>query len=159
MPSPEKRKWILWGSGLVAACFFALQLAPPIAAYFNSTYTGFLKQLASASYIGLLGVGLIVWLLMRTGVLPSSPQGTSVQPYRFSPRGMVLNFLFWIVVAVVLVFFFNLAQNKDFGPLDDKTLDLLTQILPFILMLGVWLFFLWRMQANKKRDLDGGNAP
>jgi hypothetical protein len=161
MLSPEACKKALWGAGVVAACFFVLQIAPPIAHYFESPYAPFLKELASASYAGLFGIGISAWILMRTGLLPSPPQDPAVQQYRISSRSMLRNLAFWIVISVVLVFFFNFAQDKDFGfgTLDDRTIDLFIKVFPFVLMLGVWVFFLWRMQVKKKRDLDSGSNP
>lgn len=69
------------------------------------------------------------------------------------------NLALWIVVALVLVLFFNLVQGQKDGrgPMSDNMANLLINWLPMMLIVGVWIFFLVRMNAKKRKDLDGGS--
>lgn len=56
---------------------------------------------------------------------------------------------FWIVVAVLLVFLFNMFQHgaTPMGQSHDMT-QIIINWFPMLLLIGVWVYFLNRMQSG-----------
>lgn len=152
MVDPKTRNRILWGAGFVVLAFVLLQLGVPLAKYLHSPYAPLLKEVASASYIALIGAVLIASLLMRMGVLPSTPEADAAMTRTKSKLG---NLALWVVVAIILVFIFNFMQGPGRAYISKDATDLILSWLPLLLIGGVWIYLLIRARNKKRNDLSG----
>jgi hypothetical protein len=146
---------------LLAAVTVWLALAIGVPAYEyahgKNALTALLEQIKSITGYAVAGVGLLAWLLQRIGVLPVVQPNPAVTASVGGPVSRLRTLAFWIVIALLLVFLFNLFQgSKSSG--NDRMVNLFITYFPMALIAGVWIFFLMRMNAKKKRDLEGGNS-
>ena len=160
--SPRTRKLLLWIGLGIALFFFLLQLVPPILRYMHSPFAGLSADLAHGAEIGLPALFLIAGILIQMGVLPSAPRGPDSQK---SSVYRLRNLALWIVIALLMVFLFNLFQGTgpsghqpvqhagQQGAPHDSLIGLLINWFPMLLIAGVWLFFMSRFQAKKNKDL------
>ncbi len=159
--SPQTRKLLLWIGLGAALFFFLLQLIPPILKHVHSPYAGLSAELAHGAELGLPAFVLIASILVQMGVLPSARANRDIQtPSVFRLRNVVV----WIVIALVMVFLFNLFQASPGGhtvapaghPAQsaNSPIALLINWFPMLLIAGLWFFFMSRSQAKKNKDLD-----
>ena len=142
----------------VVTLWLALKLGIPVYEYLNgrNALTVLLAQITTVLGFAVIAIGAVYTILQRIGVLPTvaapgtPPVNTSMKRLR--------NLVLWIVIALLLVLLFNLVQpGHKPGNLDAHTSDLIVEFLPLVLIGGIWIFFMMRMNAKKKKDL-GGNS-
>jgi hypothetical protein len=125
-------------------------------AHGKSALTVLLSQITSILGYAVIGLGMLAWLLQRIGVLPTVQPSPGTAAAAGSSVARLRNLALWIVIALLLVVLFNLFQGTKNGS-DDRTVNLIITYFPVALIAGVWIFFMVRMSAKKKRDLEGGN--
>ena len=160
--SPQTRKLLLWIGLGMALFFFLLQLVPPILRYLHSPFAGLSADLAHGAEIGLPALFLIAGILIQMGILPSAPRSQGLQK---SPASRLRNLALWVVIALLMVFLFNLFQGTGShshpvaqhvgqqAAQPDGLVGLLINWFPMLLIAGVWFFFMFRFQAKKNKDL------
>jgi len=148
----------------VAGAWLGLEIGIPIYEYNygKSALTALLAHLSTVLVLAGLVIAVIGWILQGMGILPMvrrDPQLTASFPSGVAPVGGLRNLAIWIVVALVLVFFFNLFQgsgaDRARGPelTQVQTPDLMSILInwfPMLLIFGVWIYFLRQMQARQK---------
>jgi hypothetical protein len=147
---------------VIAVAWLGLGLGLPAYeySYGKSELTTLLKQVAAALQYALFGAVILAWLLQRIGVLPTVQPDPALDRM-VNPAGRVRNLAIWIVIALALVFFFNLMENKKagHGAVGQGAIDLFINYFPMLLIAGIWIFFMAQFQKKKKKDLEGGNNP
>lgn len=142
----------------VVALWLLLKLGIPIYEYLHGrdALTVLLTQITTVLGFAVIAIGAVYTILQRVGVLPTvAAPGT---PPVNSGMKRLRNLVLWIVIALMLVLLFNLVQSgHKQGALDARTTDLILECLPLVLIGGIWIFFMMRMSAKKKKDL-GGNS-
>ena len=146
---------------MILVAWLSLLIGVPIYKYVHgdSELAALLEHLTAVLQYGLFGVVVLGWLLQRIGVLPVVQTDPALNQLA-SPVARLRNLAIWIVIALVLVFLFNLMQGTKpgQGAVDGRTIDLLTDYFPMVLIAGVWIYFVVQFQKKKKKDLEGGNS-
>lgn len=60
--------------------------------------------------------------------------------------------VFWIVIALLLVAFFNFAGERSGA--NKVAINLITNLFPWILIVGVWVYFMVQMRRERKRGAE-----
>jgi hypothetical protein len=145
--------------GLVGA-WLGLELGAVLNEYGHgkSALTALLLQLAAIMKFAILGVAALAWILQRTGILPT-PQAIDPALVRSAgPMNRLRNLALSIVIALLLVFLFNLFQGgKGHSSQNGDPIAILIEWFPLLLVVFVWVYFLLRFQARKNQDLSGKN--
>ena len=159
----------------VACTWLGLEIGIPVYeySYGKSALTALLAQLSSVLLLAGFGIVVIGWILQGMGILPmvrrgSQPAGAMGSSVR--PVSPLRNLVIWIVIAVALVFLFNLFQGTGSKshpdpvqhPVQLSNPDLLGIFInwfPLLFICGIWVFFLRRMQARQGKDLDKPSDP
>lgn len=159
-----------------AGAWLSLEIGVPIYEYDHgkSALTALLAHLANIAMWAALGLVALGWVLQSLGILPMPRRDASPSaPPGGAPFRSVRNLILWIVIALLLVFLFNLFQT-DGGhrpPVHAPTpapvpaaapdqLDMLSLFInwfPMLLIFGVWVFFFRRMQGRGGNNSDGSN--
>src|SRR5581483_8843582 len=99
-------------------------------------------------------------VLQRLGILPTVTMNSGAVSTPATRVPHIRNFAIWIVVALLLVFLFNLFQGQNGptrAPAPNNGAPSLEAILinwfPMLLLIGVWIFIMRRMTV-KKNDED-----
>lgn len=153
----------------VAAAWIGLQVGVPIYEYNygKSPLTALLAHLSNVFLFAGIGIVVIGWVLQSMGILPAvwSGQQSSLFGWSGTPVGRLRNLALWIVIALVLVFVFNLVQgtggsrhpNPTPAPVQAPMPDLMAIFInwfPMLLIFGVWLVFLRQMKARQGNNND-----
>src|SRR4051812_35312694 len=107
-------------------------------------------RLGDIAFWAAFGCGLLMFVLQRIGVLPTVKNDAYGQA---SSQGPTRSFRFrniaiWIVIALVLVFAFNLSRG-DRKP--SPVVDMVVNLFPMLLLIGVW-FIISRMVRKRPSD-------
>jgi hypothetical protein len=156
----------------VAATWLMLEIGVPIYEYQHgeSALTALLAHIAKVLKFAFFGIVALAFVLQRIGVLPTAQANPALENtigYAFNPVKRLRNLAIWIVVALLLVFLFNLFQgthprgNVSAPPAAATPMpDLLTIFInwfPMLLIFGIWLVFLWQMKARQGNNDDKSN--
>jgi hypothetical protein len=156
---------------LVAGAWLGLELGVPAYEYAHgkSELTALLEHAAAVLKYAVLGIVLLAWLLQRIGVLPIVKPDPALDRM-VNPAGRLKNLAIWIVIALLLVFLFNLFQgggNKTLVPAStsapaptqssDLLLTMFINWFPMLLIFGVWVFFLRQMKTRQGNNPDKPN--
>jgi hypothetical protein len=147
-----------------AGAWIGLQIGIPIYEYNHgkSPLTELLAHMSNVFLLAGLGIVGVGFALQSIGVLPTAWRGA--QPAA-SSGWVVRNFALWIVIALLLVFLFNLFQGghprgnvspppaAGPAPVPDL-LVIFINWFPMLLIFGVWLFFLRQMKARQGNSDD-----
>lgn len=143
--------------GMLVLCLL-LKLGLPVYEYIHGkdALTTLLEQVATVLGFAVIAIGFSYTILQRIGVLPTvTPSGA---PPANGGMKHLRNLALWVVIAILLMFLFNLSQTGGRPHrLDNPTVTLIVQYLPVALIVLIWIFFALRMNAKKKKDL-GGNS-
>jgi hypothetical protein len=145
--------------GLVGA-WLGLELGAVLYEYGHgqNALTALLLQLAAIMKFGILGVAALAWVLQRTGILPTPQAADPALARSAGPMNRLRTLALWIVIALLLVFLFNLFQgSRGHAPRTGDPTTILIEWFPLLLVVVVWVYFLLRFQARKNRDLSGKN--
>jgi len=157
---------------VTAGAWLGLELGVPIYEYGHgkSAFTALLAQIASILKFAVFGVLALAWVLQSIGILPAArpgPEFERVSQRAQSPISPLRNLAIWIVIALVLVFFFNVFQggggggNQAQNPTPQtQTLDLMSILInwfPMLLIFGVWIFFFRQMKVGQGKGRDRSN--
>lgn len=159
-----------------AAAWLGLEIGVPVYEYDHgkSAFTALLAHLANISMWAALGLVALGWVLQSLGILPMPRRDASPSaPPGAAPFRSVRNLILWIVIALLLVFLFNLFQTDGTHrpPVPAPTpapaaapdqLDMLSLFInwfPMLLIFGVWIFFFRRMQGRGGNNSDKPNNP
>ncbi|HEY8255624.1 MAG TPA: hypothetical protein VIG39_13335, partial [Rhizomicrobium sp.] len=100
-----------------AGAWIGLQIGIPIYEYNHgkSALTVLLAHLSNVALLAALGVIAIGFVLQSVGVLPTAWRGAQPASSSFgwavTPMGRLRNIALWVVIALLLVFLFNLFQG------------------------------------------------
>ena len=144
--------------------WLCLSVAGPVLEYLHgpSPESALLQKLANIFPALLFVLAIfIVPVLRQIGVMPAV-KNDPAQPGFASPTSRLRNLAFWIVIALLLVFLFNLFQgtgkraavSANVAPSNSSLMSLIINIFSLFLLVGVWVFFMYRAAAKKKKDLD-----
>jgi hypothetical protein len=145
--------------GLVGA-WLGLELGAVLYEYSHgkNALTALLLQLAAIMKYAILGAGALAWVLQRTGILPAPQAADPALARSAGPMNRLRTLALWIVIALLLVFLFNLFQgSRSHAPRTGDPTTILIEWFPLLLVVVVWAYFLLRFQARKNRDLSGKN--
>jgi len=162
MPKLSRTQAIIVASlATLGLIYIAILVAAPVLEYLHGPgpETVLLHRLAGIGPAALIFVCFCIVILQLIGVIPTVKRDTTQTPQ----SGAVFrlrNLAIWIVIALLLVFLFNLFQGtgKNAGHVSnvaqngDQWVGVIINWLPFLLLIGVWIFFLRQMQANKNRN-------
>jgi len=155
-----------------AAAWIGLQIGIPIYEYSHgkSALTALLAHLSDVALLAGFGIIVIGFALQSVGVLPTAWRGaqptTSSFGWAGTAVGRLRNIAIWIVIALLLVFLFNLFQgghpsgNASPPPAPAPMPGLMAILInwfPMLLIFGVWLVFLKQMQARRGNNDDKSN--
>jgi branched-subunit amino acid ABC-type transport system permease component len=157
----------------VAGACLGLEIGVPIYEYNygRSALTVLLAHLATVLLLAGLGVAVIGWVLQSMGILPvvrRDPQPATSLGRVVSPVGGLRNLAIWIVIAMVLVVFFNLLQGTGGGGKKSPDLaptpmpDLVSVVInwfPMLLIFGVWIYFFRQMKGRQGDNTNKPNDP
>jgi hypothetical protein len=145
----------------VGLIYMAILVAAPVLEYLHgpSPETVLLHRLAGIGPAALMFVGFCIVILQLIGVIPTVKRDATQTP-QLAAVFRLRNLAIWIVIALLLVFLFNLFQGtgKNAGHASnvaqsgDTLLGVILNWLPLLLLIGVWIFFLRQMRANKNRN-------
>ena len=140
--------------GAVAA-WLLLKLGIPVYEYRHGkdALAVLLEQIATVFGFAVIGIGLVYTILQRIGVLPAV--AAPAQPQASSGVRRLRNLALWIVIALLLVLLFNLFQSGKAPVLDNHATNMILEYLPLVLIAGIWVIFMLRVNARKKKDLGG----
>src|SRR5690349_7241038 len=149
----------------VAGAWLGLQIGVPVYeySYGKSALTALLAHLSTVFLAGAFAIAVIGWILQSMGILPMvrrDPQPTAPFGWGMSPAGRLRNLAIWVVIALLLVFLFNLFQGTGGSkiPLPASMpapapaqapdwMSLLINWFPMLLIFGVWVFFFRQMKT------------
>src|SRR5690348_3937566 len=102
----------------VAMAWFGLQVGIPIYEYNygKSPLTGLLAHLSNVFLAASLGIVVIGWILQSMGILPMvwrTPQSGAGLGWEILSVGRLRNLALWVVIALLLVFLFNLLHGTN----------------------------------------------
>ena len=137
-------------------------LVVPIAEYIQgpTPQSKLIQKLGTVAAVAAAAWGVLALLLQHIGILPAAK--TDVPIVNRAPGFKIRNFAIWIVIALLLVFLFNLFQGQNGptpapAPAPNNGAPSLEAILinwfPMLLLIGVWIFIMRRMMV-KKNDED-----
>jgi hypothetical protein len=142
----------------IAVAWLGLQLGVPAYEYSHgkSAFTALLEHATAILQYALFGAIILAWLLQRIGVLPTVQPDPALDRM-VNPKARLKYLAIWVVIALLLVFLFNLFQGtKNSG--NDSAIAFVINYLPIALLAGGWIFLMMRMSAKKKKkDLEGGS--
>ena len=157
-----------------AGAWLGLEIGVPVYEYDHgkSALTALLAHLATIAMWAALGLVALGWVLQSLGILPMPRRDAapSVAPGA-APFRSVRNLILWIVIALLLVFLFNLFQSDGRHPVhapasvpaaaqdQPDLLALLINWFPMVVIFGVWIFFFRRMQGRGGNNSDKPNNP
>jgi len=158
-----------------AGAWIGLQIGVPIYEYNHgkSPLTALLAHLSNVSLLAGFGIIAIGFALQSVGVLPTAWRGAQQETPSFgwagTPMWGLRNLAIWVVIALLLVFLFNLFQGTHPRgnavppppaaaptPMPDL-LAIFINWFPMLLIFGVWLVFLRQMQARQRNNDDKSN--
>ena len=156
-----------------AGAWIGSQIGIPVYEYNHgkSPLTALLAHLSNVSLFAGLGIIAIGFVLQSVGILPAAWRGTQQETSSFgwggTPMGRIRNITLWIVIALVLVFLFNLFQGGHPSgqanppaaapaPMPDL-LALFINWFPMLLIFVVWAFFLRQMKTRQGNNDDKSN--
>jgi hypothetical protein len=149
----------------VGSAWLALAIGVPIYEYGHgkSALTALLAHVADILKFAVFGIAMLAWVLQRTGILPTVQTNPALGS-AMSPVSRLRNIVLWMVIALLLVFLFNLFQGtgvkghsaQSVHPAPAQNADLMSMFInlfPILLIGVVWIFFVFRFQAKKNKDL------
>jgi hypothetical protein len=157
-----------------AGAWIGLQIGIPVYEYNHgkSALTALLAHLSDVSLLAGLGIIAIGFVLQSVGILPTAWRGAQPETSSFgwaaTPMWGLRNLAIWVVIALLLVFLFNLFQGGHPGgnagpppaaaptPMPDL-LAIFINWFPMLLIFGVWVFFLKQMKARQGNNDDKPN--
>jgi len=157
-----------------AGAWIGLQIGIPVYEYNHgkSPLTALLSHLSDVSLLAGLGIIAIGFVLQSMGILPTVWSGGQPETSSFgwagTPMWRLRTLALWVVIALLLVFLFNLFQgghpkgNASPPPAAAPTpmpdlLAIFINWFPMLLIFGVWLFFLRQMKARQGNNDDKSN--
>ena len=154
-----------------AAAWIGLEFGIPVYEYNygKSPLTALLAHLSNVSLLTGFAIIAIGFVLQSVGILPTAWR--SAQPpassfgWPIAPMGSLRNLGLWVVIALLLVFLFNLFQGSHpkgnvspppaAPPVEmPSLLAIFINWFPMLLIFGVWLVFLRQMQARQRNNDD-----
>jgi hypothetical protein len=158
-----------------AGAWIGLQIGIPVYEYNHgkSPLTALLAHLSDVSLLAGLAIIAIGFAVQSVGVLPTAWRGaqqpTSSFGWPIAPMGSLRNLAIWIVIALLLVFLFNLFSGGHPSghanppppaapPVEmPSLLAIFINWFPMLLIFGVWLVFLRQMKARQGNNDDKSN--
>lgn len=145
---------LIWLGSQIAAAILEYSQGP-------SAEAVLVEKLGSVALAAIIACALFMLVLQRIGILPTVKNealNAAFSQYRKSGVFRFRDIALWIIVALVLVFFFNLFQGDKPADQSGPLMNIFINVFPMVLLIGVWLIVMRRMMSQRKHDDDGNGG-